>query len=259
MILVLLEVDVKDAMGANAVNTMCETIAPEIEKITGGEARLRIISNLAVKRLARAKAVFTKEALEESYKGRAKAEEIISAILDAYELAENDQFRATTHNKGIMNGIDAVAIATGNDFRALESGAHSYASISGKYRPLTKYYKNEKGDLVAEIELPIAVGLVGGATKTHPTAKIGVKILGVKTAQELAMVMASAGLAQNFAALRALAVEGIQKGHMKLHSRNIAVMAGAQGKEIDEVAEKMVKGCAIRVDKAKEILAEIRK
>jgi len=260
MVVVHLLVDVRDAMGANAVNTMCETIAGRLEELSGGEARLRIISNLAVYRTVKARAVFGKKELEESFKqGNFKGEEIIEYILDAYHFALNNKFRACTHNKGSMNGIDAVAIATGQDFRALESGAHAFASLKGDYRPLTSYRKDKEGNLVGEIELPVVVGLVGGAVKTSPIAKIAVKILGVKTASELAEVMACVGLAQNFAALRVLSTEGLQRGHMKLHAKNIAVMAGAKGKEIDEVAAKMAEEKNIRVDRAKEILEELRK
>lgn len=249
MVVAHLIVDCRDAMGANAVNTMAEAVAPLLERITGGRAVLRIISNLAVHRLARAKAIFAREALG--------GEEVVDAILEAYALAEADQYRCSTHNKGIMNGIVAVAIATGNDTRALEAGAHSYASLDGSYKPLTRYYKNEDGDLVGEIELPIAVGVIGGTTAVHPAAKVNLKILGVKSAQELAMVMASVGLAQNLAALKALATEGIQRGHMSLHARNIAVMAGAEGELIDKVAERLVAERRIRLDKAREILKEL--
>ena len=260
MVIVHLLVNVKDAMGANAVNTMCETISGKLEELSGGKTRLRIISNLAIYRTVKAKAVFGKKALEESFKeGNLKGEEIIERILECYHFAKNDVFRACTHNKGIMNGIDGVAIATGQDFRALEAGAHCFASMKGKYEPLTKYHKDKNGDLVGELEMPIAVGLVGGAVKTSPVAKIGVKILGIKTANELAEVMAAAGLAQNFAALRAMATEGIQRGHMKLHAKNIAVMAGAKGKEIELVAKKMDEEKNIRMDRAKEILESIRK
>ncbi len=250
MIVVHLLVDVRDAMGANAVNTMCESVAPLLEKATGGKSRLRIISNLADRRLARSKAVWTKEDL---------GEEAIEKILDAYELAVNDRYRCATHNKGAMNGIDAVVLATANDFRAIEAGAHSYAARDGKYRSLTKYYKDDDGNLVGEIELPLALGLVGGATKTHPIAKIAVKILGVKSAKELSQVVASVGLAQNFAALRALATEGIQKGHMKLHARNIAVIGGAETREeIEAVIKKMTEEKSINTNRAKEILDELR-
>jgi hydroxymethylglutaryl-CoA reductase len=259
MLIAELLVDVRDAMGANAINTMCEAITPKIEEITGGKVLLRIISNLAVYRTVKAKTVFSKKALEESFReGNLKGEEIVEAIINAYAFAEADAFRACTHNKGIMNGIDAVAIATGQDWRAIEAGAHAFAcwKNKGKYKPLTKYYKNKEGNLAGEIELPLAVGLVGGATKTHPIAKIAVKILGVKSAGELAEVMACVGLANNLAAIRALATEGIQRGHMKLHAKNIAVLAGAKEKQIDEIAEKMIEEKNIKVDRAKELLQQ---
>lgn len=246
MVVTHLIVDCRDAMGANAVNTMCEAVAPLIEKLTSGKVYLRVLSNLAVKRLARAKAVFSKEALG--------GEMVVDGIIIAQRFAESDVYRAATHNKGIMNGISAVALATGNDSRAIEASAHAYASFSGRYRPLTTYEKNEDGDLVGAIEVPIAVGTVGGATKVHPTAIANMKILGVKTASELAEVMASAGLAQNLAALKALSTEGIQRGHMSLHARNIAVVAGATGDLIDEVARIMAEEGEIRVERAKEIL-----
>jgi hydroxymethylglutaryl-CoA reductase len=250
MLRVHILVDVRDAMGANAVNTMAEAIAPLLAELSGGEARLRIISNLATHRTVKCTAVWKKEIL---------GEEAINKILEAYAFAEGDQWRATTHNKGIMNGIDAVVIATGNDFRAIESGAHSFAALDGKYKPLTRYTKNEAGDLVGEIELPMAIGLVGGATKTHPVARLSVKLLGVKTANELAEIIAAVGLAQNFAAMRALATEGIQKGHMKLHSKNIAVIAGAPKELVDQIAAKLVEDKQINVAHAKEILEELRK
>ncbi len=259
MLIVHLLVDCRDAMGANAVNTLGEALPPKLEEWSGGKARLRIISNLAIHRKARAKAVWSKKSLEESTKGEMKGEEVVERILDAYAFAAADEFRCTTHNKGIMNGIDAVVLATGNAWRAIEAGAHSLAAMAGRYKPLTKYYKNADGDLVGEIELPMAVGLVGGATKTHPIAKIAVKILQVKTAAELAQVIAAVGLAQNFAAMRALATTGIQQGHMKLHARNIAVMAGAQGDEIDAVAKKMADEKKVRVDYAQELLNTMRK
>ncbi len=250
MVIVHLLVDCVDAMGANVVNTMCEAVAPYIESLVGGKVYLRIISNLAKYRLARAKAVFDKDAIG--------GEEVVEGVLYAYAFALADIYRAATHNKGIMNGIIALAIATGNDTRALEAGAHAYAALNG-YKPLTHYEKNRNGDLVGYIELPIAVGTVGGATRVHPVAKTCLKILGVKTARELAEVMASLGLAQNFAALRALATEGIQRGHMELHARNIAIMAGAEGELIDIVAERMVKERKISMDRAKEILEELKK
>ncbi len=250
MLIVHIHVDVRDAMGANAVNTMAEALAPYIEEITGGKVYLRILSNLALYRLARARAVWKKEVI---------GEEAVKGILYAYEFARVDPFRAATHNKGIMNGIDAVLIATSNDWRAVEAGAHAYAAINGAYTSMSHYEMDSEGNLVGSIEIPIAVGIIGGATSTHPKAKIARKILGVKTAREFSEILAAVGLAQNFAALRALATEGIQRGHMSLHARNIAVMAGASGDEIDKVAEKLVAEGNVRVDRAKEILEELRK
>jgi len=251
MVITHLIVDCRDAMGANAVNTMAEAVAPHIEKWTGGRVYLRIISNLAVKRLSRARAVFAKEAIG--------GEDVVDGILEAYAFADSDPFRCATHNKGIMNGIDAVVVATGNDWRAVEAGAHAFAAWkAGGYRSLTAWEKDADGDLVGTIELPLAVGLVGGATAVHPTAKANVRLLGVKTAQELAEVIAAVGLAQNFAALRALATEGIQRGHMSLHARNIAASMGAVGEEVDRVAEILVRERKVRMDRAKEILAELR-
>jgi hydroxymethylglutaryl-CoA reductase len=249
MVIVHLIVDVRDAMGANAVNTMAEAVAPYLESITGGKVYLRILSNLAVYRLARAKAMFTKQDLGEN---------AIEGIINAYQFAEIDPFRATTHNKGIMNGIDAVILATSNDWRAVEAGAHAYAALKG-YGSLTKWEVSEEGDLIGTIELPIAIGVIGGATSTNPKAKIARKILNVNTAREFSEVLASVGLAQNFAAIRALATEGIQRGHMGLHARNIAIMAGAAGEEIDKVTQIMIQNKKIRVDAAKEILERIRK
>ncbi|MCS7117118.1 MAG: hydroxymethylglutaryl-CoA reductase, degradative [Nitrososphaerales archaeon] len=251
MVIVELIVDCKDAMGANIVNTMAEAIAPMIERISNGRVLLRIVSNLATLRLARARAVFDKNVIG--------GEEVVDGIIQAYSFAESDPYRCATHNKGIMNGIVAVGIATGQDIRALEAGAHSYAAFRGSYKPLTTWEKNEDGDLVGTIELPLAVGLVGGATAVHPVAKVCIKILGVKTAKELAEVMASVGLAQNFAALRALVTEGIQKGHMKLHARNIAIMAGAHGELIDLVAQRMVEERRIKMDRALELVRELKK
>ncbi len=249
MVLTEILVDVKDAMGANVVNTMAEKIAPFIEKITNGKVYLRILSNLADKRLARAKAVFLSDVIG----GR----EVVDGIIKAYALADADPYRAATHNKGIMNGVTAVVLATGNDTRAVEAGAHAYASRTGRYRSLTVWRKNKDGDLVGEIELPVAVGVVGGISSIHPLARINRKILGVKSARELAEVIASVGLAQNFAALRALATEGIQKGHMKLHARNIAMAAGAQGNTVDLVVKEMIRRGKIRMDEARKILEEI--
>lgn len=248
MIVVHLLVDVRDAMGANAVNTMCEAVAPVIEQLTGGKVYLRIISNLAVYRKARAEASFPKEALG--------GEEVVEGILYAHALAVADPYRCATHNKGIMNGIVAVGLALSNDVRALEAGAHSYAALGG-YKPLTTWEREENGDLRGRIELPLAVGIVGGAVGVHPVAKVCRKILGVSSSKELAEVMAAVGLAQNLAALRALVAEGIQRGHMKLHARNIAIAAGAKGKQVEEVVRRMVEEGCVRMDRAKEILAEL--
>jgi len=249
MMITELLVDTKDAMGANAVNTMAEAVTPLIEQITGGQVLLRILSNLADRRLVHASAKFDAEELG--------GEEVVDGILDAWAFAEADPYRCATHNKGVMNGIDAVIIATGNDFRAIESGAHSYAAIGG-YSSLTKYEKADDGNLIGSIELPLAVGLVGGATKVHPVARACVDILGVESADELAEVVASVGLAQNLAALRALASEGIQEGHMALHARNVAATAGASGEEIQKVADILVKEGKINTERATEILQELR-
>ena len=246
MIVTHLIVDVRDAMGANAVNTMCEALAPMLEELTGGKVRLKILSNLADKRIVKAKAIFDKEKMG--------GEHIVDAFLESYTLASIDPYRAATHNKGIMNGIDSLIIATGNDFRAIEAGAHAYAARDGQYTSLSKYYKNEKGDLVGELELPMAVGIVGGAGNIHPKARLCKKILGIKTAKELAEIIVSLGLAQNFAAVFALSTVGIQKGHMSLHAKNIAVMAGATGIQIEKVADQMIKENKIKLDRAKEIL-----
>lgn len=259
MVIVHLLVDARDAGGMNAVNTMCETLAPAVSRLAGGHVVLRIISNLAVLRLVRARAIFPAAALATP---TATGPEVVESILDAYTLACVDPFRCATHNKGIMNGISAVVIATGNDFRAVESGAHSYAALragpAGVLRPLTTYEKNAEGDLVGTIELPLALGLIGGATAVHPTAKANVKLLGVKGASELAGIVASVGLAQNFAALRALATEGIQRGHMELHARNVAATAGATGAEVDQLADRLVAERAIRLDRAQELLRAMR-
>jgi hydroxymethylglutaryl-CoA reductase len=249
MVVVHLLVDVRDAMGANAVNTMAEALAPHISQISKGKVRLRILSNLATYRIARAYAIYDKETIG--------GEEAVNGIIEAYKFATLDPYRATTHNKGIMNGIDAVLVATANDWRAIEAGAHAYAALNG-YTSITKWEKNEDGDLVGSIEIPMAVGIVGGATASHPKAKLMRKILRVDSAKEFSNVLASVGLAQNFAAIRALAMEGIQKGHMELHARNVAISAGAIGSEIDKVAEEMIKRKAIRGDIALEILNGIR-
>jgi hydroxymethylglutaryl-CoA reductase len=248
MLIAELHVDCRDAMGANAVNTMAESVAPMIERITGGHVYLRIISNLAVKRLTRAWCIVPKESVG--------GEEVVDGIVNASAFAAADPYRAATHNKGILNGIIAVIIATCNDHRAIEAGAHAYAAKDGRYTTLSTWEKNENGDLVGSIELPMAVGLIGGAVRTHPIAKIAIKILGVKTANEFGEVLAAVGLAQNLGALRALAHEGIQRGHMSLHARNIAVAAGATGELIDLVAERMVEEHKIRMDRAKELIEQ---
>jgi hydroxymethylglutaryl-CoA reductase len=250
MVITELIVDTRDAMGANAVNTMAEALAPEIEKITGGKVLLRILSNLADLRVVSARATFDQEMLG--------GEQVVENMIAAWAFADADPYRCATHNKGIMNGIDAVVIATGNDFRAIEAGAHSYASVGG-YHTLTKYEKDKNGNLVGTIEIPMAVGLVGGATRIHPVARLCVKILGVETAVELAHVIACVGLAQNAAAMRALADEGIQKGHMSLHARNVAATAGARGEMIDVIAKKLVEEKFVKVERAKEILEELEK
>ncbi len=245
MVIVHLKVNTLDAMGANAVNTMAEAVSPFLEELTGGKAYLRILSNLAIYRLARSRVVMKKDVL---------GEDVIDGILKAYAFADADPFRAATHNKGIMNGIIPVVIATGNDTRAIESGAHSYASLTGQYKPLTTWEKNRDGDLVGTIEIPMAVGLVGGATKIHPAAKVAVKMLGVKTAAELGEIIASVGLAQNFAAMKALATEGIQRGHMSLHARNLATVAGASGEMLEEIVKKMVAEKNVRLEYAQELV-----
>jgi hydroxymethylglutaryl-CoA reductase len=246
MIILHVLVNVLDAMGANVVNTMAEAVSPYIEDLCDGKIYLRIVSNLATHRVARSKAVFDKELLG--------GEEVVKGILNAYEFALADPFRATTHNKGIMNGIVALTLATGNDTRAIEAGAHAYASLKGKYRPLTKFHADADGNLVGEIEVPLALGIIGGMTKIHPMTRLALKVLNVKSAEELSQIAAAVGLAQNVAALRALASEGIQKGHMALHSRNIAKLAGTPDKLIEKVAQKLIKDDKIRIDYAKEVL-----
>jgi hydroxymethylglutaryl-CoA reductase len=261
MVVVHLLVDARDAGGMNAVNTMCEALAPELARLAGGRSVLRIISNLAVHRLARARATFPAAQLATDSMNGA---EVVEGILDAYAFAVADPFRCATHNKGIMNGISAVVLATGNDTRAIESGAHTFAAwqaapAGGVVRPLTTYEKDRDGNLVGTIEFPAPVGLIGGATAVHPTAKANVKLLGVRSARELGEVLAAVGLAQNFGALRALATEGIQRGHMELHARNLAVSAGARPEEVDRVVARLVAEHAIRFDRAKTIVEELRR
>jgi hydroxymethylglutaryl-CoA reductase len=260
MVVVHLLVDARDAGGMNTVDTMCEALAPELARLAGGRSVLRIISNLAVHRLARARATFPADQLAtDSMTGA----EVVEAILDAYAFAVADPFRCATHNKGIMNGISSVVVATGNDFRAIESGAHTFAAwqaapAGAVVRPLTTYEKDREGNLVGTIELPAAVGLVGGATAVHPTARANVKLLRLTSARELAQVLAAVGLAQNFAALRALATEGIQRGHMELHARNLATTAGARPDEVDRVVARLIAERAVRFDRAKAVLEELR-
>ena len=245
IVIVHLLIDTGDAMGANAVNTMAEAVAPYIEEITGGSVELRILSNLADHRLVRARAVWKKEDIG--------GQEVVDKILNAYAFAEADSYRAATHNKGIMNGIVPVVIATGNDTRAIESGAHSYAARKGRYTSLTTWEKDENGDLVGSIEMPMAVGLVGGATKIHPAAKTAVKILGIDTAAELGQIIACAGLANNLAAMKALATEGIQRGHMSLHARNLANTVGAKGEVLEIIVKQMVREKKVRIEYAQEL------
>jgi len=249
MLIVELLIDVGDAMGANITNTMCEAVSPLIEKITGGKALLRILSNYSTRRMVKAKAIFEKESVG--------GEDVVDNIVLAFEFADNDVYRAVTHNKGIMNGIISVANAVGQDSRAIEAAANAYAAISGKYRSLSKWSKNDNGDLVGILEIPLSVGIVGGIVNVHPVAKVCAKILNVASAQELACVMTATGLAQNYSAIRALSTEGIQKGHMRLHARNLAAAAGATPAQIDQIVEKMIQVKSISLDKAKELLQQI--
>ena len=253
--------DVRDAMGANAVNTACERLAPQIEGITGGKVHLRILSNLADRRIARARCTIPVKELAFESVGQVgnlsyTGEEVRDGIIAAYAFAAADPYRAATHNKGIMNGVDAVVIATGNDWRAIEAGAHAYAARSGRYTSLSTWGKDADGNLVGTLEMPMAVGIVGGATKVHPAAQAAVKLIGVKTANELAEIIVSVGLAQNMAALRALATEGIQRGHMSLHARQVAIAAGASGDLIEKVAVQMVAEKVVRIDRAEELVRE---
>ncbi|MCA9946537.1 MAG: hydroxymethylglutaryl-CoA reductase, degradative [Anaerolineales bacterium] len=252
MLVVHLHFDTRDAMGANAINTALESLAPEIARLTNGRTSLRILSNLADQRTATARCTIPAAQLATAdFTGQ----EVAKLIEEANAFAVVDPYRAATHNKGIMNGIDAVCIATGNDWRAVEAGAHAYAVKNGRYQSLTDWHVDENGDLYGEITLPLAVGMVGGATKVHPTARAAMKILNVKSAPELAQVMAAVGLAQNLAAINALATVGIQKGHMALHARQVAMAAGAPEEHIQQVADQLVAERRIHVDRAKEIIA----
>ena len=249
MLIAELLIDVGDAMGANITNTMCEAVSPLIEKITGGKTLLRILSNYSTRRIVKAKAIFEKEAVG--------GEKVVDNIILAFEFADNDVYRAVTHNKGIMNGTIAVANAVGQDSRAIEAAANAYAAKSGTYRSLSKWSKDDEGNLVGILEIPLSVGIVGGIANVHPVAKVCTKILGALSAQELACIMTATGLAQNFSAIRALSTEGIQKGHMRLHARNLAAAAGAAPEQIDEIVKKMIDEKMISLDKAKELLEQI--
>ena len=243
-LIIHLIVDVRDAMGANAVNTMAETLAPKIEDWTGGTVGLKILSNLADRRLIRANATWAASEI---------GSDVVDGIINAYAFAAADPYRAATHNKGIMNGVSAVGLATGNDTRALEAGAHAYAAKDG-YGPLTRYTKTKDGNLEGTLEMPMPVGIIGGATRAHPTAQIALKIMKADTAARLGAVIAATGLIQNFSALRALATEGIQRGHMGLHARNVAIAAGATGEDIDRISAQMIAEGTIRTDVAKKLL-----
>ena len=257
MLIVHVIVDCRDAMGANAVNTIAERLRPALEEITGGRVGLRILSNLADRRVARAKATVPITALSFESDGRHFESALVrDRIVEAWAFAAADPYRAATHNKGIMNGVDAVVIATGNDWRAIEAGAHAYAARAGRYTSLSHWGADRAGNLVGALEMPMAVGIVGGATKVHPAAKVALKLLGVTTARELAETIVAVGLAQNLAAIRALATEGIQRGHMTLHARQVAIAAGASGEQIERVAEQLVAERKVRLDRAQEILAE---
>ncbi|NOS62837.1 MAG: hydroxymethylglutaryl-CoA reductase, degradative [Nitrosarchaeum sp.] len=249
MLIVELLIDVGDAMGANITNTMCEAVSPLLEKITGGRTLLRILSNYSTQRIAKATAVFDKKEIG--------GENVVDDIILAYQFADNDVYRAVTHNKGIMNGIIAVANATGQDSRAIEAAANAYAARSGQYRSLSKWTKDREGNLVGSLELPLSVGIIGGIANVHPIAKVCMKILKVSSAQELACVMTATGLAQNYSAIRALATEGIQKGHMRLHARNLATAAGAKPDQVDKIVQKMIEEKKISLDRAKELLEQI--
>ena len=259
MLIVHVIVDCRDAMGANAVNTIAERLRPALEDITGGRVALRILSNLADRRVARAKAVFLIEALTfESDGVHYEGALVRDRIIEAWAFAEADPYRAATHNKGIMNGVDAVVIATGNDWRAIEAGAHAYAARSGRYTSLSHWGKDKDGNLVGTLEMPMAVGIVGGATRVHPAAKVALRLMNVTEARDLAEIIVAVGLAQNFAAVRALATEGIQRGHMALHARQVAIAAGATGDWVERIAAQLVSERKVRLDRAQELVAEHR-
>ncbi len=256
MLVVHLYIDTRDAMGANIINTMVESLAPTVEELTGGKVYLRILSNLADRCVAKATCVIPPKLLAT---GEYSGEEVRDGVISAFEFADSDPYRAVTHNKGIMNGIDPVIIATGNDWRAVEAGAHAYASRFGSYRSMTKWSTDEEGNLVGELELPMSIGIVGGAIRVHPISQLAHKILGIESASELAQIVVAVGLAQNLGALKALVTDGIQKGHMALHSRSVAIAAGATGEMIDIIAEQLVNLKEIRVGKAKELVEQYTK
>jgi hydroxymethylglutaryl-CoA reductase len=251
MLVIHLVYDTRDAMGANAANTAAERLAPRLERLTGGRVHLRILTNLADRRLARAHCTIPEAALAF---GEFSGERVRDGIIEAWAFAAADPYRAATHNKGIMNGVDAVVIATGNDWRAVEAGAHAYAARSGRYTSLSRWSRGEEGSLGGLLEMPMAVGIVGGATQVHPGARAALQLMGVKTARELAEVIVSVGLAQNLAALRALATEGIQRGHMGLHARQVAMAAGARGERIEDIARRMLDEGTVRLDRAEALL-----
>ena len=255
MLIVHLLYDTRDAMGANAVNTAVEQLAPQIEEITSGRANLRILSNLTDRRKARVEGMIpAKELATPDLRG----DQVVRAMVEAGAFAAVDPYRAATHNNGIMNGIDAVAIATGNDWRALEAGAHAYASRSGQYTSMSQWWQAEDGSLHGTLEIPLAVGIVGGATRVHPAAQVALKILGVQSARQLAEIMVAVGLAQNFAAMRALSTEGIQRGHMRMHARQIAVAAGASGALVARVVQQMIDEDNIRPERARAIVESLK-
>jgi hydroxymethylglutaryl-CoA reductase len=256
MLVVHILMDTRDAMGANAVNTAAEFIAPQIAELTGGRVNLRILSNLTDERKARASVRIPSDALST---GDVSGDDVIDAIVEASVFAEIDPYRAATHNKGIMNGVDAVVIATGNDWRAIEAGAHAYAARSGRYISLSTWRRASDGSLEGMLEMPLAVGIVGGATRVHPTARAALQILGVSTARELAEICAAVGLAQNFAAIRALATEGIQRGHMQMHARQLATAAGASPHEVAYVVDQLIREGSIRAERARVIVEALHR
>lgn len=256
MLILHLIYDVREAMGANAINTAVEHLAPTIESLTGGRVNLRILSNLTDKRKAKASGKIPSQFLAT---GEITASEAVQYIIEAGAFAEADPYRATTHNKGVMNGIDAIVIATGNDWRAIEAGAHAYAAREGQYTSLTRWWADENGNLCGEIELPMAIGIVGGATKVHPTAQVALKLLGVESSRELGEIIACVGLAQNLAAIRALATDGIQQGHMRMHAKQLAVAAGATSEQVSLITQQMIAEKNIRLERAKELVEALQK